>query len=244
MRNLILVVMGIFFLLSMYAYAGEKENLQKTISDTVKTVTLNELREVYDDFKPGWQAIRKELSLLQQAPLDTEEQRKEAQKKLVKIERSCQKIELIKKMGVLVAGTITAGDNLPEGEIENTIVKILELETALEKADSWQEITRIKLRLIGMGWPDIRSKGHPLVTQYALKWYLKSLHQGNVLLIAWWEKNNKSVAGLEKLKTIQKTLLELEAGTNTYDRKQLNMLHMRASTDIEDETLMIFIQEP
>lgn len=235
MRNFI-IFFGMTCLLSVFTFADEKENLLKSLAQEQKRVALGDIREFHEAYKPLWPAFKNELEKVAGLSIETNEQLQTAQKRLAAVKLGVTKLEVQKVLEVVAA----AYDKSQASSEEKAaaLAKIEALRAALDKAGSDFDVMRVKLQLIG-----VAKKAHVSVGQASVSFYIMALKKSNEQLMAWWEKNKKSSAGLEKLKAIQKTLTELEPGAASNDKRQLEMLHMRL-TAIDAETLGVFIQEP
>lgn len=238
MRNFKKILIGVVCFLSGTAAAGEKENLQGSMSELAKKLLLSDIREVRPELKPAWQALKAEVLALEQAPLNTTEELQAVQKQLTAVKVTSKKIEVGKVIFVLTQGYTENAAQISPAEKSAAEARLNELGTALGAATTEFDITRVNMQLIAAA-----KKGHVAAAQYAVKFYLGAIRQGNTQLIVWWAENQKSAAGLAQLRTIQATLTEWEPQAENIDKKVLERLHLQLM-GLDGKIVSLFLQEP
>lgn len=238
MRNFKKFFIGLMCFFSGSAYAGEKENLQKSMAELAKKLTLSDIREIRPNLKPLWQGLKAQTLALEQAPLNTSEELQAAQQQLTAVKVAAKKIEVDKILDVLNMGYNEKAAQIPPAEKAAAQAKLAELGTMLDAAQTEFDITRVNMQLIG-----VAKKGPACVAQFAVKFYLGAIRQGNNQLMVWWAENQKSEAGIAQLRTIQTTLSEWEPQAASEDKKQLERLHMNLM-GLDGKIVYLFLQEP
>lgn len=238
MRNFKSLLISFVCFLSGTAAAGEKENLQRSMAELAKKLTLSDIREVRPELKPAWQALKAEVLALEQAPLNTSEELQAVQKQLTAVKVTSKKIEVGKVIFVLGRGYAENAAQIPSAEKSAAEARLKELGIALAAAATEFDITRVNMQLIAAA-----KKGHAAAAQHAVKFYLGAIRQGNAQLMVWWAENQKSAAGLAELHTIQATLAEWEPQAESTDKKVLERLHLQLM-GLDGKIVSLFLQEP
>lgn len=235
-RNFLFSILAIFCL-SMFAYAGEKENLLKLIAETKKSVDLSQIREFHDELKPAWAGFEKELAEISALPLATSEQFAFAQKRLSALRLAVGRVEIGKVVAVITMGFEKNTDKMPKGELDAALAKLTAFKGDIAKADSEFGLIKIKLQLIGLV-----KKSNVSVGKNSVGLFIDAIEKGTGQLVVWWKENHKSEAGLKKIEAVLETVKGLRPGAASDEKKALEMLHMRL-TGLDLEIMGIFSQE-